>query len=91
MYSFFVHLFSTKLILEDSTIFLASLLKIPNCNQSVFALILTVSSARSGNTDAAIKSLTNAITANANYKAEATIDLEFSSLRANEAFIALTK
>ncbi|MFT7628596.1 MAG: hypothetical protein ACI9OS_002258, partial [Ulvibacter sp.] len=28
---------------------------------------------------------------NANYKAEATIDLEFLNLRTNEAFIALTK
>jgi tetratricopeptide (TPR) repeat protein len=64
-----------------------------NCNESTAAChyLNAISSARSGNTDAAIKSLTNAITANANYKAEAAIDLEFSSLRANEAFIALTK
>ena len=50
-----------------------------------------ISSVRLGNNDAAIKNLTNAITANANYKTEAAIDLEFSSLRENEAFIALTK
>jgi len=50
-----------------------------------------IAAARSGNNDAAISNLTNAIAANANYKAEATIDLEFVSLRTNEAFIALTK
>ena len=49
-----------------------------------------IAAARSGNNDAAISNLTNAIAANANYKAEATIDLEFVNLRANEAFIALT-
>ena len=50
-----------------------------------------IAAARSGENDAVISNLTNAITANANYKAEATIDLEFVNLRTNEAFIALTK
>ncbi|CAI8260919.1 MAG: Uncharacterised protein [Cryomorphaceae bacterium] len=50
-----------------------------------------ITAARSGENDAVISNLTNAITANANYKAEATIDLEFVNLRTNEAFIALTK
>ena len=50
-----------------------------------------ITAARSGENDAVISNLTNAITANANYKAEATLDLEFVNLRTNEAFIALTK
>ena len=64
-----------------------------NCNESTAACyyLNAIAAARSGNNDAAISNLTNAISANANYKAEATIDLEFINLRANEAFIALTK
>ena len=63
------------------------------CNEATAAChyLNAIASARSGNNDAAISNLTNAITANANYKSEATIDLEFVNLRANEAFIALTK
>ena len=64
-----------------------------NCNEGTAAshYLNAIAAARSGNNDAAISNLTNAITANTNYKAEAAIDLEFFSLRANEAFIALTK
>ena len=63
------------------------------CNDGTAAChyLNAIAAARSGNNDAAISNLTNAIAANANYKAEATIDLEFVSLRTNEAFIALTK
>ena len=63
------------------------------CNEGTAAChyLNAISSVRLGNNDAAISNLTNAIAANANYKAEATIDLEFVNLRANEAFIALTK
>ena len=64
-----------------------------NCNEGTATChyLNAIATARSGNNDAAISNLTNAITANANYKAEAAIDLEFVSLRANDAFIALTK
>jgi len=64
-----------------------------NCNEGTAAChyLNAIASARSGNNDNAISNLTNAITANANYKAEAAIDLEFVNLRTNEAFIALTK
>jgi len=63
------------------------------CNEATAAChyLNAIAAARSGNNDAAISNLTNAIAANANYKGEATIDLEFVNLRANEAFIALTK
>ena len=50
-----------------------------------------ISAARSNENGAVISNLTNAISLNANYKAEANIDLEFVNLRTNEAFIALTK
>ena len=64
-----------------------------NCNEGTPAChyLNAIAAARSGNNNAAISSLTNAITANSNYKAEAAIDLEFVNLRANEAFMALTK
>jgi tetratricopeptide (TPR) repeat protein len=64
-----------------------------NCNEGTPAChyLNAIIATRSGNNDAAISNLTNAITANANYKAEAAIDLEFVNLRTNEAFIALTK
>jgi len=64
-----------------------------NCNEATAAChyLNAIAAARSGNNDAAISNLTNAITANVEYKAEAAIDLEFVSLRTNEAFIALTK
>lgn len=64
-----------------------------NCNEATAAChyLNAIAAARSGENDAVISNLTNAITANANYKAEATIDLEFLNLRTNEAFIALTK
>ena len=63
------------------------------CNEGTAAChyLNAISAARSGNNDDAINHLKNAITANTNYKTEAAIDLEFSRLRANEAFIALTK
>ena len=63
------------------------------CNDGTAAChyLNAIAAARAGNNDAAISNLTNAITANPNYKAEATIDLEFVNLRATEAFIALTK
>jgi tetratricopeptide (TPR) repeat protein len=63
------------------------------CNEATAAChyLNAIAAARSGENDAVISNLTNAITANANYKAEATIDLEFLNLRTNEAFIALTK
>ena len=64
-----------------------------NCNEGTPAChyLNAIGAARSGNNNAAISSLTNAITANSNYKAEAAIDLEFVNLRVNEAFMALTK
>ena len=63
------------------------------CNEETAAChyLNAIASARSGKNDAVISNLTNAISANVNYKAEAIIDLEFVNLRANEAFIALTK
>ena len=64
-----------------------------NCNEATAAChyLNAIAAARSGENDAVISNLTNAITANLNYKAEANIDLEFVNLRTNEAFIALTK
>ena len=64
-----------------------------NCNEGTAAChyLNAIAAARSGNNDAVISNLTNAITANTNYKSEAAIDLEFFSLRANEAFMTLTK
>jgi len=64
-----------------------------NCNDAIAACyyLNAIAAARSGNNDAAISNLTNAISANANYKTEAIIDLEFVNLRINEAFITLTK
>jgi hypothetical protein len=64
-----------------------------NCNEATAACyyLNAVAAARSNNNDAAINNLTNAISADINYKTEATIDLEFINLRAHEAFIALTK
>ena len=50
-----------------------------------------IAAARSGDNDTAIINLKNAISANPNYKSEATIDLEFLTLRENEAFISLTE
>ena len=63
------------------------------CNEATAAChyLNAIAAARSGENDAVISNLKNAITSNANYKAEATIDLEFLNLRTNEAFIALTK
>ena len=63
------------------------------CNDGTAAChyLNAIAAARAGNNDAAISNLTNAIAANANYKVEAAIDLEFVNLRANDAFIALTK
>jgi len=63
------------------------------CNEATAAChyLNAIAAARSGENDAVISNLTNAITANVNYKAEASIDLEFVNLRANEAFIALIK
>jgi len=63
------------------------------CNEGTAAChyLNAIAAARSGDNDDAISNLTNAITANANYKAEAAIDLEFVNLRTNEAFIGLTK
>jgi len=63
------------------------------CNEETASCyyLNAITAARSGENDAAINNLTNAITANPNYKSEAGIDLEFVNLRANEAFIALTK
>ncbi len=64
-----------------------------NCNEGTAAChyLNAIAAARSENNDNAIGYLKNAITANANYKAEASIDLEFVSLRTNKSFIALTK
>ena len=63
------------------------------CNEETAAChyLNAISAARSSDNGAVISNLTNAISLNANYKAEATIDLEFINLRKNEAFIALTK
>ena len=63
------------------------------CNEATAAChyLNAIAAARSGENDAVISNLTNAITANANYKVEATLDLEFVNLRTNEAFIALIK
>jgi len=63
------------------------------CNEETAAChyLNAISAARSGENDAVISNLTNAISANTNYKVEASIDLEFVNLRENEAFIALTK
>ena len=64
-----------------------------NCNEATAAChyLNAIAAARSGENDAVISNWKNAITSNANYKAEASIDLEFLNLRTNEAFIALTK
>ena len=64
-----------------------------NCNENTAACnyLNAIANARSGNNDAAISSLTNAINADASYKSEAVKDLEFVNLRTNETFIALTK
>ena len=64
-----------------------------NCNENTAACnyLNAIANARSGNNDAAISSLTNAINTDASYKSEAVKDLEFVNLRANEAFITLTK
>lgn len=64
-----------------------------NCNENTAACnyLNAIANARSGNNDAAMSSLTNAINTDASYKSEAVKDLEFVNLRANEAFIALTK
>jgi len=63
------------------------------CNEATAAChyLNAIAAARSGENDAVVSNLTNAISANINYKAEAIMDLEFVNLRANEAFIALTK
>jgi len=64
-----------------------------NCNENTAACnyLNAIANARSGNNDAAMSSLSNAINTDASYKSEAVKDLEFANLRANEAFIALTK
>ena len=64
-----------------------------NCNKNTAACnyLNAIANARSGNNDAAISSLTNAINTDASYKLEAVKDLEFVNLRTNEKFIALTK
>jgi hypothetical protein len=64
-----------------------------NCNENTAACnyLNAIANARSGNNDAAISSLTNAINTDASYKSEAVKDLEFINLRTNETFIALTK
>ena len=63
------------------------------CNEATASChyLNAIAAARAGNNDASISNLTNAISADTNYKAEAAIDLEFVNLRTNEAFIALTK
>jgi len=50
-----------------------------------------IAAARSGDSDAAISSLRQAITSNDSYKDDAIKDLEFINLRTNESFISLTK
>ena len=64
-----------------------------SCNENTAACnyLNAIANARSGNNDAAISSLTNAINTDASYKSEAVKDLEFVNLRTNETFIALTK
>ena len=64
-----------------------------NCNENTAAChyLNAIASARSGENDAVISSLTMAINMDAAYKSEALIDLEFINLRAIEAFITLTK
>ena len=64
-----------------------------NCNENTAACnyLNAIANARSGNNDAAISSLTNAINTDVSYKSEAVKDLEFVNLRTNETFIALTK
>lgn len=64
-----------------------------NCNENTAACnyLNAIANARSGNNDAAISSLTNAINTDDSYKSEAVKDLEFVNLRTNEIFIALTK
>mgnify|MGYP006102389021 FL=1 len=63
------------------------------CNEKTAAChyLNAIAAARSAENDDVINNLTSAISINPNYKAEASIDLEFVNLRANEAFIALTK
>ena len=63
------------------------------CNEATAAChyLNAISAARSSENDAVISNLTKAISTNPNYKAEASIDLEFLNLRTNDAFIALTK
>ena len=63
------------------------------CNENTAACnyLNAIANARSGNNDAAISSLTNAINTDVSYKSEAVKDLEFVNLRTNETFIALTK
>ncbi|CAI8377569.1 MAG: Uncharacterised protein [Cryomorphaceae bacterium] len=63
------------------------------CNEATAAChyLNAIAAARSGENDDVINSLTSAISINPNYKAEASIDLEFVNLKTNEAFIALTK
>ena len=64
-----------------------------NCNENTAACnyLNAIANARSGNNDAAISSLTNAINTDVSYKSEAVKDLEFVNLRTNETFIAITK
>ena len=63
------------------------------CNENTAACnyLNAIANARSGNNDAAISSLTNAINTDVSYKSEAVKDLEFVNLRTNETFIAITK
>jgi hypothetical protein len=63
------------------------------CNENTAACnyLNAIANARSGNNDAAMSSLTNAINTDVSYKSEAVKDLEFINLRTNETFIALTK
>lgn len=64
-----------------------------NCNENTADCnyLNAIAAARSGNNDAAISNLTQAISSDASYKNEAVKDLEFVNLRTNEAFISLTK
>ena len=64
-----------------------------NCNDNSAAChyLNAVSAARSLNYDDAIINLQKAIDKEVNYKKEAAIDLEFSNLRSDEAFINLIK
>ena len=50
-----------------------------------------ISYARSGNENMMLKSLTDAIAKNANYKKEAKIDLEFVNFKASDRFLEITK